>query len=104
RNQGDGMFESYLADAGMLADVGQNFSNPIGDHNQDLKPDILMMGGTPTPTRMWTNITEGMGRLSVELRGTGSNRDGVGSWISCHAGNLHQVRFTHAGESFACQN
>jgi hypothetical protein len=104
RNNGDGTFQNYLNEAGMIADIGYNFSNPIGDFNSDGRPDLLTSGGTPTFTRIWQNTWTQNQVLTVTLQGTQSNRDGVGSLITCYADSLVQTRYTHLGESWACQN
>lgn len=104
RNNGDGSFQNYLNEAGLLTDTGYNFSNPIGDFNADGRPDLLTIGGTPTFTRIWQNTWTQNQVLTVTLQGTQSNRDGTGSWITCFADTLVQTRFTHLGESWACQN
>ncbi|MCB1032348.1 MAG: CRTAC1 family protein [Acidobacteria bacterium] len=41
--------------------------------------------------------------LSVELRGTQSNRDGVGAQVTVEAGGLHLLRQAEAGSSYASQ-
>lgn len=104
RNSCDGTFQSYLNEAGMITDTGYNFSNPVGDFNSDKRPDLLVTGGTPTFTRIWQNTWTENEVLTVTLQGTQSNRDGVGSLITCYADTLVQYRFTHLGESWACQN
>ncbi|RMG55645.1 MAG: hypothetical protein D6722_27575 [Bacteroidetes bacterium] len=53
---------------------------------------------------IWQRPTGANHWLKVRLRGTVSNRDGIGSWIELWAGGQRQIRYTQCGTSYMGQN
>lgn len=103
QNNADGTFTNQIFEAGMGTDLGHTFSTTIGDLDRNGLPDIVTMGGIPTPTRVWRNNTSESNWITTTLRGVVSNRDGVGALIQLYAG-LVQNRYTHMGEAWCAQN
>lgn len=56
------------------------------------------------PTLLRNNVGARRNWLAVELEGTESNRDAVGSLVTIETGGEKQVRLLSAGSSFASQN
>jgi len=100
-NLGDGTFAQSI----LPADFGLTYSNVIGDFNQDGKPDIAVSAQDGTSFRLWENKNEQNNHwLRLELEGTVSNRDGIGSWIEIYTKNAKQLRYTNCGIGYLGQN
>ncbi|RMI15254.1 MAG: T9SS C-terminal target domain-containing protein [Calditrichaeota bacterium] len=101
QNNGDGTF-TRTSGNGLDADTSASFGNAIGDFNNDGYPDIAVLN--TTPFTLWEN-SGGMNRwFKLELQGTASNREGVGSRIEVFAGGQHFIRTVHCGLSYLSQN
>lgn len=100
-NLGDGTFEKDSLDN----DGGLNYSNVFGDFNKDGKLDLAVNGVEETNFRLWENQHPSVGNwLQIELTGTISNKDGIGSWIEIYANGQKQIRYTHCGLGYLGQN
>lgn len=75
-----------------------------GDFNNDGYFDYATGNRNPYTPRLKQNIGGDNNYLSVELQGTITNRDGIGTWIHCYVGGRHFVRYTMCGESLAAQH
>ena len=102
-NNGAGMF-SVPVSAGLEADTMLSYANAIGDIDNDGYPDLVVNNKTPDSTQLWLNGGSGKNYLKIQLQGTMSNRDGVGSWVELYEGGTKYVRFTLCGSSFIGQN
>jgi hypothetical protein len=85
----------------------QKFCLVRGDVNRDGKPDFAALGpglavqilvNTPDPAN------EGHHWLTVDLCGTASNTEAIGSSVVAHAGGISQRRFMRAGEDLYSQH
>jgi hypothetical protein len=56
------------------------------------------------PTLLRNNVGERRSWLAVELRGTKSNRDGVGAVVVIEVGGEKQMRYVTEGSGYASQN
>ncbi len=90
RNRGDGRFEEVGASWG-LDEVGVSFGAAFGDFDGDGDLDLIHANyeGPPTVLR---NDAPGGRRLVVALRGTESNRFGVGAVVRIATAQGRQVR------------
>jgi len=85
-------------------------SYAIGDLNHDGFPDIYagyaMVYTTPSniDDALWMNDGNGNNWLGIQLVGTESNRDGVGSRLELYGPWGVQVREVRAGESYGIMN
>lgn len=106
-NDGFGTFsEPYFETGGLDAkDTLQSFANALGDFNNDGFMDIVVSGNMENSFMLWENQGQPDNNwIKIELEGTVSNRDGIGSWIEVHAGGKKQVCYTHCGEAYLGQN
>ena len=101
-NLGAGRFEEAPAQ-GVLAEFLLARGAAWADYDQDGDADVLITenGGPP---RLWRNDTEGGSFLQVRLRGTESNRDGLGTRVVVIAGQNRQERYVRAGASYLSQS
>ena len=102
-NQGD---NTYIipSNIGFQNDTRISFSNAIGDYNNDGFPDIIVMNDTEN-NFLWENTTTNSNNwLKVKLKGTVSNKDGIGSKIEVFANGKSQFRYTLCGEGYLGQN
>ncbi|MEO0469678.1 MAG: CRTAC1 family protein [Bacteroidota bacterium] len=102
-NKGDGTFTSPL-NVGFQGDTARSYGNAIGDINNDGFPDIMVNNLGQPGSILWQNSGNASHWLKVRLTGQQSNRQGVGSWISCWQNGEKQVRFTQCGISYMGQN
>ncbi|MDE2956513.1 MAG: CRTAC1 family protein [Bacteroidota bacterium] len=101
-NDGTGRFIE-AAPEGVLADPLLARGAAWADIDQDGDADVLITenGG---PLRLWRNDTKGGHYLQIRLRGTHSNRDGIGSRVVVVAGDTRQERYVRAGASYLSQS
>jgi hypothetical protein len=76
----------------------------VGDIDEDGDPDLLvsvnngaplLLRNTPPPGRHW---------LQIRVRGTRSNRDGLGTRVEIEAGGRRQSRWIRSGSSYASES
>jgi hypothetical protein len=90
--------------AGFQDDVGESYSNAIGDLNNDGKPDIVVSNDTDR-NYVWENTTSNNHNwIKIKLEGVVSNKDGIGNVIEVRANGVSQYRYTLAGEGYLSQN
>jgi hypothetical protein len=68
------------------------------DNDGDLDVVILNSRGEPTILRNDSNRTNHW--IQIQLRGTKSNRDGIGARVTVTAGDLTQIDEVHSGRSY----
>lgn len=102
-NQGDHTY-AIPSNIGFENDTRMSYSNAIGDFNNDGLPDIIVMNDTEN-NYLWENTTTNSNNwLKVNLKGTVSNKDGIGSRIEVFANGKSQFRYTLCGEGYLGQN
>ncbi|MEM7102673.1 MAG: CRTAC1 family protein [Bacteroidota bacterium] len=100
-NNGDETF-THLSITG---DNFISFSNAVGDYNNDGKLDMVTSGHSVFPTAFYENISTNTNNyIKVDLQGTISNRDGIGSWVRAYVNGETYSRYTHCGEGYLNQN
>ena len=102
-NNGNNIF-TIPTGIGFENDTRISFSNAIGDFNNDGLPDIIVMNDTEN-NFLWENTTTNSNNwLKVSLKGTVSNKDGIGSRIEVFANGKSQYRYTLCREGYLGQN
>ena len=99
-NLGDGTFRRYLVFEGYAY---SSFGTAIGDFDRNGYPDIAILN-TDDPFTLWRNSGGPNHWLRIDLEGTTSNRDAIGSRVEVYAGGQAYVRTTHAGLSYKSQH
>jgi hypothetical protein len=103
-NNGDDTFTLNFAPLGINTADEPSYTASLGDINQDGYPDALVSNRFPDYSDLWLNNGGENNYLSVELTGTSSNKDGVGTFIDIWCGGEQFTRYTHCGEGFMSQN
>ena len=101
-NEGGGRF-SEIEPNGALAELMVARGAAWADYDMDGDPDVLITenGG---PARLWRNDTQPGNSLTVQLKGSSSNRDGIGSRIRVKTNQGWQERYVRVGTSYLSQN
>jgi hypothetical protein len=104
-NRGNGQF------ADVAAQIGGDFNAPkvargaaYGDLDGDGDPDVIVTtnGG---PARVYRNdAAAAHGRVRLLLRGTKSNRDGIGARVKARVGSTWHSRQVRTGSSYLSQS
>lgn len=102
-NDGTGNF-SHPAGLGFVGDTGRSFSNALGDLNNDGWVDIAVSNFDQELSQVWQNSGGNLHWLKVELEGSQSNRDAIGSRIEYWVGGKRYLRTTHCGMGYLAQN
>ena len=102
-NNGEGLFEDKTPQWGVADDVGGTLS--LSDYNRDGFLDIWFGDDddyeqSPSFGRLYLNNGNGNHWLQVELAGVESNRNGIGTRLWAHSGDLRQMREITAGNGF----
>ena len=101
-NEGGGLFSEFKPD-GALAELMVARGAAWADYDMDGDPDVLISenGG---PARLWRNDTQPGNSLTVQLTGSSSNRDGIGSRVRVKTAQGWQERYVRGGASYLSQN
>ena len=76
----------------------------VGDYNNDGMFDVLSINDDPHFSKLHKSVPGDNNYLKFLLEGTVSNRDGVGSKVTCWTNALMQTRYTYCGESYLSQH
>jgi hypothetical protein len=101
RNTGQGKFENVSDQAGdgllpKLSSRGAVFDDL--DNDGDL--DVVVLNARREPTILRNDSSKTNHWLQIQLRGTKTNRDGIGARVSVTAGGLKQIDEVHSGRSY----
>ncbi len=100
-NNGEGVFAIDT----LLADTTKSYANAIGDFDNDGRPDIAVNNSFPDRFSLWeNNDTLNNNWIKIDLEGTVSNRDGIGSLIEVFIGDQKYIRYKVNGIAFLGQN
>lgn len=115
-NRGNGRFEVVSGAGGAAGDrAGVGDSVTVADYDSDGFLDLLIAtGGSMGRSlglasdagsyHLYHNVGNGNGWLEIDLEGTKSNRDGIGSRVQVSAGGVTQVRIQDGGIHNRAQN
>ena len=103
-NQGNNTF-SIPNNVGLNNDDASSFANACGDVNNDGYMDIAVVNQSLRNTFLWQYSGSTLNNwLKINLQGTTSNKDGIGSKIEVFANGKSQYRYTLCGEGYLGQN
>lgn len=102
RNNGNGTFTRILG-IGMDGQQGQSYGGAIGDFDNNGFLD-LAVSNSGDPIELWKNSGNTNRWIKINLQGTVSNRDAVGSIIEVHRNGNKFIRHVSAGLSYCSQN
>ena len=92
---------THLSGAGSTADCR---SVAVGDYNNDGRPDLFVRGPGGQPLALYENQCQVAGHyLKLTLRGTSSNRLGLGARLRIKAGEQILTRWLDTPNTFASQ-
>ncbi len=101
-NNGDGTFTDVTVQWGIDA-FGNGWSAAVGDYNNDGYLDIY----TTYTTRqniLYRNNGNSNNWIQIKTIGELSNRDGIGTRVEIHVGNMLQIREVSAGTAYGSQD
>jgi hypothetical protein len=100
-NAGHGRFVDVSGHSGDgLAVLESSRGAAFDDLNNDGRLDVVVLNANSRPTVLRNESPGGHHWLRVRLRGTASNRDGVGARVRVVAGDLTQVAEVHSGRGY----
>ncbi len=96
---------SQLNNGSFSGDTSESYANAIGDIDNDGYPEIIVGNSNNEDIFLWKNLSDQTNNwLKVNLQGTISNKQGVGSVIEISTNGQKQYRYTLCGEGFLAQN
>ena len=105
KNDGSEVFSNPTG-VGFANNDYKSYASAIGDYNNDGKQDIIVNNDANEQPSLWTNtsVLNTNNYISIDLEGTTSNKDGIGSVIEISTGGNKQYRQVLGGESYMAQN
>jgi hypothetical protein len=105
RNMGAGVFEDVSRQGGAVLDVKTVARGGcFGDYDNDGKIDAFMVN-LNAPGTLLHNVTQNSNHwITIKLKGTKSNRDGLGAHLELTAGGRTQVAERSAGSGYLSQD
>jgi hypothetical protein len=100
--QEDGTFVN-VSNSGATESNLKAYSNTKGDFNHDGYYDILLTTLMNTSYRIYMNEGGAMNSLQIQLEGTASNKQGIGSYVTCYSGGQPQHFYTACGGNYLAQ-
>lgn len=89
----------------LLQEGGRSYAMGKGDFDNDFRTDLLSYGASPRGVAIWQVLNQqNFNTIKVALRGTTSNRDGIGAWIEVYSDSVCQTLYTLNGEQYLSQN
>ncbi|MBT8394613.1 MAG: T9SS type A sorting domain-containing protein [Flavobacteriaceae bacterium] len=94
-----------LSNSCFPGDGRASFSSAVGDINNDGLPDMIVTNNDDENIFVWKNKTTTSNNwLKVNLEGTTSNKEGIGSVIEMSANGTSYYRYLICGEGYLSQN
>lgn len=87
-----------------LGDIYPTYSPAKGDFNNNGYSDIAVQSRSPHKPLVLMNQNNGNNYIKLTPHGTVSNKQGVGSWIQVHCGEVSLAKYTLCGENYLGQN
>jgi len=100
-NQRDGTFRNVSDSAGDgLKVLASSRGLGLADLDHDGRVDVVILNSEDKPTVLRNESPSRNHWLQIRLRGTQTNRDGVGARVRVTAGNLVQIDEVHSGRAY----
>lgn len=103
KNNGSYNFEQLGSDV-LLFDDANSYSSAVGDWNGDFWPDIAVNNWEECNANIWQNSGATSHFVAIELKGTVSNKFGIGARVECWSDDTQQARQLYCGEGYLSQN
>jgi hypothetical protein len=103
-NLGNGYFLETTDQVGFDNYYSSSRCNAVGDFNNDGKYDLALSNDAGFDSHLWQNNIDGGNYIKVDVLGTSTNKEGIGTTIKCYADTLTQTRRKNCGESYMTQN
>lgn len=103
-NNHDGTFTEISGPSGLdFWEDARSFA--LADLDHDGRLEVILKNRNAPQLRILHNAMREIGdSISFRLRGTRSNRDGIGAAVTVETGGLRQTRFLQAGSGFLAQH
>ncbi|MDG5491716.1 FG-GAP-like repeat-containing protein [Psychroserpens sp. SPM9] len=103
--QNNGNYTFALNNSCFPNDNRESYSNAIGDIDNDGFMDVVVTNSDDMDVFLWKNMTVNTSNwIKLNLTGTISNTDGIGSRIELSVNGQKQYGYTHLGEGYMSQN
>jgi hypothetical protein len=99
-NNLDGTFDLFFEEPSGF----ESYASASGDFENDLKPDYIVMHGNPYGYHLYNNKSVLTNSFKVNLKGTISNKDGIGTKIKYFINGQQFLQEQRAGENYLGQN
>ena len=105
RNLGGGVFQEVTAHVGLdLSQKAPSRGAAFGDYDNDGDIDILVTNNNGKPQLLRNDGGNRNNWAKVRIRGTTSNRAGIGTRIEVVTGDVSQMAEVKSGSGYLCQN
>ncbi len=101
RSTADGKFVNVTPQAGDGMQVVESSRGAaFGDLDNDGRIDVVVLNSRSAPTILRNDTASGHHWIQIGLRGTRTNRDGVGAHVTVVTGDLKQLQEVHSGRGY----
>lgn len=106
-NLGNGTFIDYAEEVNIEGDLDATYSVAMADFDRDGWVDYFTHNAEQSSSSLWKNVTFNSSLnnwLAIDLQGSISNRDAIGTWLEVYAGGEKQVHYTTCGYNYISQD
>jgi hypothetical protein len=97
-------FSDYTSLSFIGNHIAASYAVAKGDINNDGYADMVVQNAKNYESFLWQNSGGTNRYIKISLKGTISNKMGIGSWINVYAGGAHYTQYTLCGENYMSQS
>jgi hypothetical protein len=101
------VFVDFIEETNIEGDLDATYSVVMADYDRDGWVDYFTHNSEQSASSLWRNVTSNNSSnswLQIDLQGTISNRDGIGTWIEVYVDGDLLTQYTTCGYNYISQD